>query len=99
MKSQKHCIKYNEEYSGTITKDICYKADLATTGNSGVSCGYYEFDIMMTDKSTYKHQTCFLYNDDIRTTKNIAYSIKQMAELEAVKVANEQEKELSSYQI
>ena len=99
LKSQKHCIKYNEEYSGTITKDICYKADLATTGNSGVSCGYYEFDIMMTDKSTYKHQTCFLFNDDIRTTKNIAYPIKQMAELEAVKVANEQEKELSSYQM
>jgi len=99
LKSQKHCIKYNEEYSGTITKDICYKADLATTGNSGVSCGYYEFDIMMTDKSTYKHQTCFLFNDDIRTTKNIAYSIKQMAELEAVRVANEQEKELSSYQM
>ena len=99
LKSQKHCLKINDDYSETITKDICHKADLATTGNSGVSCGYYEFNIVMTDNSTYKHQTCFLYDDDIRTTKNIGYAIKQMAEMEAVKVASEEGKELLSYQM
>ena len=58
-----------------------------------------EFDIIFGDKSKIKHQTCFLFNDDIRTTKNLGYSIKQMAEMEAVKVAGQQQKELSSYQM
>ena len=99
LKSPNHCINYNSEYSGEITKDICYKADLATTGNSGVSCGYYEFDIILEDNSKVKHQACFLFNDDIRTTKNIGYTIKQMAEQEAEQVATQKEKELSSYQM
>ena len=99
FKSQKHCLKINAEYTEAITKDICYKADLATAGNSGASCGFYEFDIIFGDKSKIKHQTCFLFNDDIRTTKNLGYSIKQMAEMEAVKVAGQQQKELSSYQM
>ena len=99
LKSQKHCLKYYSGYSGAITKDICYKADLATTENSGVSCGYYEFDIIFEDNSKVKHQTCFLFNDDIITTKNLGYPIKYIAESEAVKIAVKEGKELSSYQM
>ena len=35
---KKKCVVY-------ITKETCYNAILSTTGNPGVSCGYYEFDM------------------------------------------------------
>ena len=99
FKSQKHCLFYNAEPPEEITKNLCYNADLATTGNSGISCGYFELDIVMTDNSKVKQQTCFLFNDDIRTTKNLGYSIKQMAEEVALNVARGEGKELLSYQM
>ena len=99
FKDQNHCLKYFNEKPESIKEDTCYNAKLATTGNSNVTCGYYEFDIIMTDNSTTKYQTCFLYNDDIRTTKNMGNLIKQMAENVAVMAAIYKEKELLSYQM
>ena len=99
FKSQNHCLNYYNRMSISITKETCYKADLATTGNSGVSCGYYEFDMKMSDNSNYKFQTCFLFNDDIIATKNLGYLKKQMGEDVALRVAIENEKELSSYKM
>jgi len=99
FKSAKHCMKYFNLKSGSITKENCYQADLATTGNSKVSCGYYEFDITMTDGSKTNYQTCFLFNEDIRNTLNFGYLVKQMAEDVAVSKAIDNGKELSSYKM
>lgn len=87
-------MKINAEYS-----DICYKADLATTGNSGVSYVYFGFDIKMIDKSKVRHKTCCLFISDITISKNLGYIIKQMDEMEAFKVEVKEQKELSSYQM
>ncbi len=99
FKSAKHCMKYFNLKSGSISKENCYQADLATTGNSKVSCGYYEFDITMTDGSKTNYQTCFLFNEDIRNTLNFGYLVKQMAEDVAVSKAIDNGKELSSYKM
>ena len=99
FKSQNHCLNYYNRMSISITKETCYNAILSTTGNSGVSCGYYEFDMKMTDNSNYKFQTCFLFNDDIITTKKLGFLKKQMGEDVALRVAIENEKELSSYKM
>ena len=96
LKSPQHCLSHYNKKEST-SKSTCFNSVVATAGNSGVSCGYYEFDLIMTDNSTAKYQTCFLYNDDIRTTKNMGYLIKQMAESVAVREAINREKILNKY--
>lgn len=96
LKSPQHCLNHYNKKEST-SKSTCFNSVVATAGNSGVSCGYYEFDLIMTDNSTAKYQTCFLYNDDIRTTKNMGYLIKQMAENIADREAINREKILNKY--
>ena len=96
LKSPQHCLNHYNKKEST-SKSTCFNSVVAAAGNSGVSCGYYEFDLIMTDNSTAKYQTCFLYNEDIRTTKNMGYLIKQMAENIADREAINREKILNKY--
>ena len=82
FKSDNHCIYYStlEYQQGNITREACYNAILVTTGDSGVSCGYYEFKLNLNDSSTGTYKTCFLFNDDILKTKNLGLWTKMMTE-------------------
>ena len=96
LTSPKHCLKYYNDNKEITGKDICFNATIAQNG-TGVSCGFYEFDIKMNNNFTVKYKTCFLYNDDIRKTKNLGYLIKQMAEDVAVRESINKERVLQNY--
>ena len=99
-KSDKHCIYYSslEYQQENITKETCYNAILASTGNSGVSCGYYEFKLNFDDKTKGDYHACFLFNEDILKTKNLGLWTKMMTEEIATNAEYELNKTYSNYQ-
>ena len=82
------------------TKNACYNSILATAGNdTGVSCGFYEITLNFNDSTSYKYNTCFLFNDDILQNKKIGYLIKFYFGYWTVSKSSVLEKELSYFKL
>ena len=63
-----------------INEEICYNAILLTAEHSAISCGYYELKLNFKDGSTGNYKSCFLFNDDILSTKNLVLWTKMTVE-------------------
>lgn len=100
FKSDNHCLYYSSrEYPHEkITEEICYNAILSTTENSTISCGYYELKLNFKDGSTGIYKSCFLFNDDILSTKNLGLWTKTTAEEMAIEAEYKEDKKYSNYQ-
>ena len=100
FKSSNHCLYYKGiEYSQeNITQHICYNADLAISKDSRVSCGYYEFKLNFQDASTDNYKACFLFNEDILTTKNLGFWTKVNVEEIVANAESKKGKYYTSYQ-
>ena len=100
FKSDNHCLYYSSrEYPHEkITEEICYNAILSTTENSTISCGYYELKLNFKDGSTGIYKSCFLFNDDILSTKNLGLWTKTTAEEMATEAEYKEDKKYSNYQ-
>lgn len=97
IKSNNHCFKYSNR-DLNVTKETCYSADLTKPSiDAGLTCGYYEFDLKFKDESSDKFSSCYIFNDDIITTKSLGHLIKSMIDN---KVDDSSEgKELSYYKV
>ena len=99
FKKDNHCLNYMMPGKGkSFNKETCYNSTLATTGNSGVTCGYYEYTLKFNDSTSYNFSSCFLFNEDIIKTNNLGYYTKYVSIIVANRMISEKGKELSSYQ-
>ena len=101
FKSNDYCLRplikaYRPE---KITKETCFNSKLATTGNSGISCGYYEMKLYFNTGTNSDYKTCFLFNEDTLKNKNVGRLFKINSEEYSILEADEDFNELSYYQI
>ena len=101
FKSDTHCLKYinTDAKSENITKEVCYNSILSSVGDSGVSCGYFEFKMNYINGTTSNYKTCFLFNEDIPKTKNMGFWTKQIMELISIMNEEQMKNEISYYQL
>ena len=61
FKSDNYCLRtlYKELLPANITKETCFNSQLATTGNSGISCGYYEMKLYFNDNTEGDFKGCY----------------------------------------
>ena len=96
-----HCFNFDrDEPYKPADKETCFNSILATAEkDSGVSCGFFEYQINLNDSTTRNYSLCFLFDEEIIENKNIGFMMKQLLTIIANKVAVSEEKELSDYKI
>ena len=101
FKSDNYCLRtlYKELRPASITKETCFNSQLATTGNSGISCGYYEMKLYFNDNTEGDFKGCYLFNDDTLKNKNVGFLFKKNSEDYSTMAADEAKKEVSHYKI
>lgn len=101
FKYDTHCLKYinTDTNIGNITKEVCYNSILSSVGDSGVSCGYFEFKMLYINGNISNYKTCFLFNEDIPKTKNMGFWTKQIMELISIMNEEKMKNEISYYQL
>ena len=101
FKSINYCLRplINEYRPPEITQETCTNSQLATTGNTGISCGYYEMKLYYNDSTVGDYKSCFLFNEDTLKNKNAGALFKQNSEYYSKLEAGRAKKELSYYQI
>ena len=101
FKSNNYCLRplikaYRPE---KITKETCFNSQLATTGDSSISCGYYEMKLFFNNGTSSDYKTCFLFNDDTLKDKNVGRLFKINSKEYSILQADEDYKELSYYEV
>lgn len=96
-----HCLRtlIKDLRPKNITTEMCFNSKLATTGNTGISCGFYEMKLYFNDSTVGDCKICFLFNEDILKNKNVGVIFKQISESLSSTEADQSKKELSYYQI
>ena len=100
FKSPNHCMKhlYQAIRKTKVTKETCFNAIFATTGNSDISCGFYEMKLYLTNGTTKDFNACYFFNDDTLKDKNVGRLFKVNSE-EFSWFAVDEAKEISYYKI
>ena len=75
LKDKNHCLAHTESTSN-ITKETCFNSVLSITGNSGVSCGFFQSKLFSNDSTTIDYNYCYLFDDDVLTKKNMGILLK-----------------------
>jgi len=69
LKSDNHCLRfiYNDYlYNSSTSKENCFNSDLTQSSlNVGLTCGYFEFTIIYSDKTRDNIQTCNIFNKEL----------------------------------
>lgn len=105
--SEKHCLKYFYSYLNLYSeetknpsKEDCFNADLLDSSkNSGIQCSYYEFNLKYITGDNEIYKTCYLYDPDIKTTKNIDENSIDIFQTLAYLVASYKGKQYSGYTV
>ena len=85
IKSNNYCLRFIFNNSKIQpNQDDCFNSILTNKSHEvGLKCGYYEFDIQLTNRKV-NYKTCFIWNDDIAENKTLGYLIKSNIELFAI---------------
>ena len=63
FKSGNHCMKYFYYNSLLNSKDDCFNSEITQASkNSGLSCGYYEYNIKYSDGTSESFKSCNVFN-------------------------------------
>lgn len=96
-----HCFNFDRDQPyKNPDKETCLNSILSTAGKgSGVSCGYFKYEINFNDSTTGNGSLCFLFNENIIKNKNIGFMMKQLLTALINNKAIRQEKELSNFKL
>ena len=96
IKSNNYCLRFMFNNSKVQpNQDDCFNSILTNKSQElDLKCGYYEFDIQLTNK-TLNYKTCFIWDDDIAEKKSLGYLIKSNIELLAM--SNSENTDVSEY--
>ena len=89
-----YCLNYSSGIK--VDKETCYNAKVT---QSGISCGYFDLQLVLNNSNPMNFNTCFLFNDDIVKNKNIGFITKYLSDMTSLSEAKSLGKELLSYKL
>ena len=101
FKSDNYCLRFMfSKTKENATKSACFNSILPTAKkDSGVSCGYYEINLVFNDSTTENIKTCFWFNDDMIKNRKMEFWTKYMLNYYIFSKAKSSKKALSHYEI
>ena len=81
LKSKDYCLEYSSQDS-FVTEEKCLNAKvMKRSANIGLTCGYYEYHINLSDGSSKVYKSCNFFDRNAYNTKNLddfeKYDIKE----------------------